>query len=850
MSNFGKIPEYRIALRARLLAFAACVASVCVLGSALFAEAQTEPAKPQNMPAPVVASTTPASAAAAASAPSSPINDFAPTPEVFAKVKTAEGRRAFVQNFCTSCHSARAKAGNLVLEGLTTDNLSQHSNVWENVVKRVGAGEMPPRWINKRPDPKIAHELVAGLVRELDETARKQPYAGRTVIRRLNRTEYGNAVRDLLQIDFPYSAELPKDAMAGGFDNIGDALSMSPLLLESYLRVARRTADLALGEGDAAVVTDRFPAIKSQAVWQGEGMPFETRGGVRIKKFFPRDGEYDLRAFLNEVDLTPTEGVRFFHTRVPVTAGEHVVIVTFPERFGAQEGPVPNLDGAGGAALGGPVDARGSAVRPTILFLLDGKKIKEFEVAGPSPGEAVSIEAGPPTLARAEITGPYNAGAIAETASRRHILTCQPRTAAEEKPCAERILGSLLRRAWRRDVTDAEVAPFVGTFEKNRSARSFAGAVSLALRDILVSPDFLFRLEIDPTTVKPGQVYRVSDFDLASRLSFFLWSSIPDERLLSLAAKGQLRRASILESETRRMLADERANSLIDNFAIQWLELQEIDGAQPDARAYPEFDTALREAFLTETKLFLRSIMRENRSVMDVVNANYTFVNERLANVYGIPDVVGPGFRRVQLADNSPRGGVTGMGSILMVTSHTNKTSPVLRGKWVLSNLLDSPPSPPPAGVPPLNVAPGANGKVLTTREQVERHRANAVCNTCHSRMDPYGFSLENFDVIGRWRDKDEGGAIDASVVSSGGQAFVGPMGLKKALAANPDMFVTATTSRLMTYALGRPVTGSDMPMVRQIVAKSAPSYKFEDIVLGIVRSTPFQMKEAAGGQP
>jgi mono/diheme cytochrome c family protein len=841
VSNFGKIPERRIALRARLLAFASCVAGVCVLGSVLLAKAQTEPpAKPQAASTPIATSAT------APAAGTVPANDFAPTSEVFAKVKTAEGRRAFVQNFCTSCHSARAQAGNLVLEGVTTDNLPQNSTIWENVVRRVGAGEMPPRWTNKRPDPKVAHELVAGLVRELDDAARKQPYAGRTVIRRLNRTEYGNAVRDLLQIDFPYGAELPKDAMASGFDNIGDALSMSPLLLESYLRVARRVADLALGEGDATVVTDRFPAVKSQAVWQGEGMPFETRGGVRIKKFFPRDGEYDLRAFLNEVDLTPTEGVRFFHTRVPVKAGEHVLILTFPERYGAQEGPVPNLDGAGGAALGGPVDARGSAVRPTIMFMLDGKTIKEFEIAGPNPGEAVSIEAGPPTLARAEITGPYNAGPAADTVSRKHILICQPQTAAEEKPCAERIVGNLLHRAWRRDVTPEEVAPFVGTFEKTRATRSFTGAVSLALRDILVSPDFLFRLEIDPAAVKPGQAYRVNDFDLASRLSFFLWSSIPDDRLLGLAAKGQLRRPGILDAETRRMLADERANSLIDNFAIQWLELQEIDGALPDPRAYPEFDSALREAFLTETKLFLRSIMRENRSVMDVVNANYTFLNERLAKVYGVPDVVGPGFRRVQLADNSPRGGVTGMGSILMVTSHTNKTSPVLRGKWVLANLLDSPPNPPPAGVPPLNVAPGANGKVLTTREQVERHRANPVCNTCHSRMDPYGFSLENFDVIGRWRDKDEGGAIDASVVSSGGQAFVGPTGLKKALAANPGMFVTATTSRLMTYALGRPVAANDMPMVRQIVAKSAPTYKFEDIVLGIVRSTPFQMKEAA----
>lgn len=799
--------------------------------------AATAPTPPVAQP--VVAIATPAQTAA----------DFAPSPEVYAKLKTANGRTEFVQIFCVGCHNARLKTGGLVLDGMPTANLSDHADIWEDVIKRLGAGEMPPRQIKKRPDPQVAHTMVAGLIADLDKAAKQHPFTGRTVIRRLNRTEYGNAVRDLLDIDFPYTDDLPADSVASGFDNIGDALSLSPLLLENYLKVARRISDLAIGEGDPSTVTDRYPVTKSQAVWQGEGMPFETRGGILVKKYFPRDGDYELRAFLNDADLTPVEGVRLFHTRVHVGAGEHTFIATFPDRFADQEGPVPNLSGAGGAPLGGPVDVKGSAHRPTLMFLLDGKKVREFEIRGPNPGEAVSVQAGPPTMARAEITGPFNAGPPANTESRRHILICQPKNPSAEPACAKKIIATLLRRAWRRDVTPADIAPFTAAYAGARPHRDFAGAISIALRDILVSPDFLFRLEFDPRNAKPNQVYRVSDSDLASRLSFFLWSSIPDDRLLDLASRGQLHKRAVLDGEVRRMLADERSTTLIDNFAAQWLSLRDVPDAMPDATAYPEFDEALRDDFMTETRLFLRSIMRENRSVTDVINANYTFVNERLADLYGIPGVTGPNFRKVILPPDSPRGGILGMGAILMVTSHTNKTSPVLRGKWILTNILDSPPNPPPAGVPPLNLAPGANGKVLTTREQVERHRANPVCASCHSRMDPYGFSLENFDVIGRWRDKDDGGKVDATAILTNGETFAGPQGLRKMLASHPDTFVGATVTRMMTYALGRVLEAKDMPAARQIVHDAAPNYRFDDIVLGVVHSPPFLMKQAAGGQ-
>jgi len=772
-----------------------------------------------------------------------------PEPQALARARTSAGRAEFIHTYCLDCHNARLKTAGLVLENVATDDLNDRATVWEKVIKRLGAEEMPPPAAARRPHPALSSAFRDSVIADLDAAARKHPFAGRTVIRRLNRTEYGNAVRDLLHLDFfAYAGDLPQDGSADGFDNIADSLSMSPVLLESYLKVGRKVSLLAIGEGDASPITERFPATKSQSAWQGEGMPFGTRGGILVRKYFPRDGEYDLRAVLNNPDLTPAEGVRFFHIRVPVTTGAHTFIVTFPQTLTEREGPVPNLNGAGGRALGGPVDPQGSATRPTVLFLLDGRKLKEFAIAGPSVSEsAFGARPGPPTVVRAEVSGPYHSGAPADTPSRKHIFICKPGNSSEEPVCAGKILTALLRRAWRRDVSPADVQPFQAAFAGYRRKNSFDVAIATALRDILVSPAFLFRLEFDPREAKPGQVYRVNHFDLASRLSFFLWSSIPDDRLLAVAAKGQLHTPSVLEGEARRMLSDARADSLMENFAGQSLGLADADHFQPDAKTYPEFDEGLRDAFKTEMRLFLRSIMREDRSVMDVINARYTFVDERLAALYGIPGVKGPGFRRVTLPADSPRGGVLGMGLVLMPTSHTAKTSPVYRGKWILANLLGSPPSPPPAGVPPLDIAP-VNGRVLTTREQVERHRTNPACASCHARMDPYGFSLENFDVIGRWRERDDGGAIDATATLANGRSFTGPGGLRKLLCENPEIFAGAMTARMMTYALGRSVEPGDMPAIRGILRAAAPDYKFDDIVLGVIRSTPFQMKTAEGG--
>lgn len=762
-------------------------------------------------------------------------------------------RHTFIDKYCTECHNVADWAGGVAFDVLQSEDMRADAagwdpELWEKVAHRVAAGEMPAPRAKQRPTPQEAHAFAGALTDELDAAARQKPYAGASVIRRLNRTEYANAVRDLLAVDFPFASELPPDGIAAGFDNIGDALSMSPVLLESYLRVGRKVSELALGISDNVPVAERFRPTHSQAQWI-DGAPFGTRGGMVIHKFIAREGEYELRAFLNDETLTPIEGVRLFRTRVRIKPGLHTFVPTFPDYYADQEGPVPALGGPGGAGPGGPLDVKGSAWRPTISFLLDGKKLEEFKIGGASAAEASFNQGwgGPPALTYAEIEGPYDPGPVLRFASRDRIFVCMPKQVAEENACAAKILEHVTRRAFRHEITAEDLQPILATYLRARADRNFDGAIAAAITHVLIAPDFLFRLEFDPRGLPPGEIHPVSDSELASRLSFFLWSSIPDDALLQAARNGELRSKAGLKREVRRMLADRRADSLIDNFAAQWLGLRQIAEAQPDPIAYPEFDPALRDAFEQETRLFLTSIMRENRSVLDIIGGKYTYLNERLATHYGIPGVKGPGFRRVQFATDSPRSGVLGQGSILMATSHADKTSPVLRGKWVLDSLLNSPPLPPPAGVPPLNLAPDNDGRTLTTRELVERHRANPVCASCHSRMDPFGFALENFDVLGRWREKDGGGPIDARAELPQGQSFIGPSGLKDLLLAQPELFVAATVSRMMTYALGRPVTGRDQPEVRQIVQGTRQGgYQFFDIVFGIVNSTQFQYRETS----
>ena len=753
-------------------------------------------------------------------------------------------RAALAAKYCVTCHNSRAKTGGLVLEGVSPDDPAGGPDIWEKVIRKINSGEMPPAGMPSPGQPALK-AFTAGLIRDLDAAASRVPYAGPPVIRRLNRNEYAGAIADILWIELPVAAELPQDGIAAGFDNIADALSMSPLLLERYLKVARRVSELATGTRDATPVTEVYPATGTQAAWQ-DGMPFGTRGGIRVRHYFSHNGDYELRAFLNKDSLTPIEGVRFFRTRVPVKAGPHTVVVTFPDEFAAREGPVSDVAGPGGPALGGPLDLLGTAVRPSIDFRVDGRRVKKFEIAGMTAGEAAfDGQPGPPFLTRIEIAGPYNPSGVGDTPSRQRIFLCRPSTPAEEEPCAARILSAVVRRAFRRDFAPGDLGPFLTTYKAARSKRSFDESIAAALRDVLLAPDFLFRLEFDPAGAPPGSVHPVSAFEMASRLSFFLWSGIPDDALLDTASAGSLADPKSVDAAVRRMLADPRAEALASNFAAQWLGLRTLGDMEPDKQAYPEFDSALAAGFDTETKMFVRSLIRENRSILDLLDADYTYLNDRLAALYGIPGVTGPGFRRVSLQGNPQRGGLLTQGSVLLLTSHAARTSPVVRGKWILENLLNSPPPPPPATVPPLDESPAAGGRTLTTREKVERHRNNPVCASCHSRIDPLGFALENFDVIGRWRAKDEGGAIDASGKLPNGASFSGPAGLKKVLLDPPDEFVRGTVEKLMTYALGRELDPRDQPAVREIIRSTEPNrYRFWDLIAAIIKSPPFRMRQ------
>jgi hypothetical protein len=751
-----------------------------------------------------------------------------------------ESRESFVARHCKGCHDQQVKSGGFVLEGVSPGNPSARPEVWERVARKITAREMPPAGM-PRPSDRDAQAFVDGLIADLDASARRTPYAGKSTIRRLNRVEYTNAVRDLLDLELPLAGELPQDQTAAGFDNIADALSMSPLLLERYLKVARRVAELATGTSDPSPVVEIFPATGTQAVWQGEHMPFGTRGGIRVTHYFPYDGDYDLRAFFVKESLTPIEGVRFFRLRLNLKAGSHTVIVTFPDEFAGREGPVLNVGGPGGRPLGGPLDVLGTAIRPTVEFRVDGRRVKLFEIGGMTAGEAAfDGQPGPPTLARIEIAGPHHATGPGDTPSRARIFVCRPPDTADDAACAARILSPLVRRAFRRHTTAADLRPFLNTFTAARQKQSFDAAIAAAIRDILLAPDFLFRLEFDRKDAAPGAAHPVTDSELASRLSFFLWSSIPDDSLLD----AKLRDAEVLEREARRLLASPRATALIDNFAAQWLGLRSLSSVEPDKQLFPEFDGALAAAFETETRLFVNSLFRENRSVLDLVRAEFTYLDERLAGHYGIPGVTGPGFRRVSLQGNPQRGGLLTQGSILLLTSHPARTSPVLRGKWVLDNLLNSPPPPPPANVPALDEGP-ANGRKLTAREQVERHRANAACASCHARIDPLGFALENFDVIGRWRSKDGDTEINASGKLPGRPEFSGPQGLETMLLSRSGEFVHATLERLMTYALGRELDARDQPAIREIMRQTeAQGYRCQDLILGIVKSVPFRMRQ------
>ena len=768
---------------------------------------------------------------------------------------SATTQRALVDKYCIGCHNQRSNVAGLHLDILNLERVDANGEILEKMVRKLRTGAMPPAGA-PRPANTALNALAGWLETELDHHASNAPDPGRPIVRRLNRTEYTNAVRDLFALNIDGKALLPTDNSGSGFDHIGDVLTISPALLERYLMTAQKIARLAVGDAKQPPVKEihQVPFIMLQEQRMDEALPFGSRGGTAFKHNFPVDGEYFIKIRMqrpamnngvrgegrvNDVDLRldgervglftiggeaqkqgffdqPVEIDTGLEVRIPVQAGERTVSVSFQRaNF--------HIEGVGPSHL--PPSSFGYS-NASHTHVTNGR-----------------IAMGVDTV---EITGPFEATAPETTASRERIFICTPENAQEESACARSIASTLARRAYRRPVTESEVNNLLQFYERARGANGFDVGIRRIIEKVLLSPDFLFKVEIDPAGVKAGAPYRVSDLELASRLSFFLWSSIPDEELIDLAAKGQLRSPAVLQAQVNRMLNDERSSALIDNFFGQWLFIRNMDLVRPDPKAYPEFDESIRVAFKKETELFLRSQLAEDRSARELLTANYTFVNEQLAKFYDIPNVAGERFRRVVFEDDR-RAGILGQGSLLTVTSYANRTSPVKRGQWLLENLLGTPPPPPPANVPPFpETTEGSAPK--SVRAKMEQHRKNPACAVCHAQIDPLGFALENFNGVGRWRSTDANTPIDASGAFPNGTKFNGPAEFRQALLEqNEYSFLNTLGKKLMTYALGRSVEHVDMPAVRKVLKEaSGNDYRWSALIMSIIMSDPFQMRRAA----
>ena len=752
--------------------------------------------------------------------------------------------------YCVTCHNDRLKTGGLALDRPELADVAAHADVWEKVIRKVRTGMMPPAGV-PRPSAAEREALLSSLAGTLDEAARRSPHPGRPLAHRMNRAEYANAIRDLLAVEVDAASLLPPDDSSAGFDNNADVLGVSPVLLESYLTAAERITALALGARDIP------PAGEIYRVRQDEsqdrhvpGLPLGTVGGILIHRTLPLDGEYQFRVTLFRTNLGTMRGLEYEHQLEISVDGERVHLASFggdTEIVASSDNPTTTGDAVDGRFTA-RVKLRAGRHKIGVAFLEKTQALNTRRLQNYVRSSSDTIDfSGYPHIDEVILTGPFNATGAEQTPSRRRIFVCTPKAQADEVGCARQILATVARRAYRADVSEGDLATLIDFFRQGRTdGGSFDSGIDLALRRVLASPKFIFRTERDPAGAAAGSPYRVSDVDLASRLSFFLWSSIPDDELLDAASKTALTRPGALERQARRMLADRRSESLIDNFLGQWLQLRNLKSKQPNSHEFPDFDDNLRQALHTEMELFVSSIIREDRSVLDLMNADYTFVNERLARHYGIPHVYGSHFRRVTLPE--ARRGLLGKGAVLMVTSHPHRTSPVIRGKWVLENILGAPPPPPPDVVPPFQEEIEA-AKPASVRERLEVHRRNPACAGCHRMIDPAGLALENFDAVGAWRTRD-GGTRGTPVDSSGqlvdGTRVDGVIALRQALMREPEIFVGTVTEKLLTYALGRGLTASDMPAVRAIVRDARrDNYRFSSIVLGIVRSVPFQMRSA-----
>ena len=772
---------------------------------------------------------------------------------------TETEHRQLLDRYCVSCHNDRTLTAGVSVQTLDLAQVgvdAQETEVWEKVIRKLRTRSMPPQ-DRPRPDEAAYESLTSWLSERIDQVADAHPNPGRRhAVHRMNRAEYSNAIRDLIDLNIDELTLLPPDDSGFGFDNIADVLSVSPMLTERYLGAARKISKLAVGDVSLQPTTEVFEVDKGlrQDRRVSDDLPFGSRGGLAIPHTFPVDGEYIAKIFFLRTYDGRVRGFTEPNTLEVRLDGNLVQSLTVGgvdrllESSRGRGRDLRNVPDDGHevrfAAKAGPATLAVSFIDKGVV--LEGMRrpfyrVTSYEYAGDS-----TI---PPGIASVELRGPYNVTGRGDSPSRERIFTCRPSAGTDDTACASEIISTLARRAFRRPVRDDDMSMLLGFFESGREGNDFDTGIEMALRRILVSPDFLFRRESDPVDVAPGEAYPISDLELASRLSFFLWSSLPDDELLDVAERGELRNPPILSGQVRRMLADARSRALVDNFGGQWLYTRNINFVTPDTKAFPDFDANLREAMSREMSLFLESQMREDQNVLDLLTADYTFVNERLARHYGIPNIYGNHFRRIQLTNSQEmRHGLLGKGSLLTVTSYAHRTSPVLRGKWLLENILGTPPPPPPPDVPALeeNDDPGVSAR--SVRERLEQHRANPVCASCHKIMDPLGFALENFDGIGRWRSVSEAGTpIDASGTLSDGTKIDGPATLRKAFVSRGENFLATVTEKLLTYAIGRGVESFDGPAVRQIVDYSSQEeYRWSSLIAGIVQSAPFQMRRSA----
>ena len=766
----------------------------------------------------------------------------APTPATqAAQAAPAVNQRELIQKYCVTCHNERAKTGGLVLENLDPQEASAHADTWEKVIRKVRGGMMPPQGM-PRPDVATFDAFATSLETTLDQQALRQPNPGHKPVHRLNRTEYGNAIRDILDLEVDVTELLPPDDESDGFDNIAGALRVSPSLLEQYLAASRKISALAVGtDRDMLTTPYRVPPDDSQED-QVEGLPLGTRGGFKFTHTFPQDATYQFNVFLLRNIVGYMTGLEFAHQLEISVDGERVFLA---QVGGAEDNLASDTNMSETAdkideRLKTKVPVKAGPHSVAVTFIRRNFAESDEPLQPHERNHDLQDMNGLPLIDHVTVTGPFDPKGPGDTPSRRRLFACRPATVADEAGCAQKILSTVARRAYRRPVTEADMTQVMEMYSAGRKKGTFDNGIEQGLRLVLASPKFLFRTESSPA----NGVAKVSDLELASRLSFFLWSSVPDDELVTLAAAGKLNQPAALDQQIRRMLRDPKSRALVNNFASQWLMLRNLRSHQPTPGDFPNWDNELRQSFRTETELFFQSIMKEDRSVLDLINADYTFVNERLARHYGIPNVYGSQFRRVKLSDENRRG-LLGQGSILTVTSQPDRTSVVLRGKWILENILGTPPPPPPPNVNTNLPTDLAEPKSL--RALMEQHRASPTCASCHRVLDPLGFALENFDGIGEWRVREKGGTIDSTGQLADGSRVDGPVSLRKALLKKPDMFARVVTEKLMTYALGRGVDYFDMPTIRGIVRDAArQDYRFSSIVAGIARSPAFQMKTAA----